>query len=61
MQTFLRGVQVVEYDRQALADIAAHVVNLSEAEDLPGHGDAVKARFVGDEQNWHSDWTGSNS
>lgn len=48
VQTFLRGVQVVEYDRDALADVAAHVVNLAEAEDLPGHGDAIKARF---------DWT----
>ncbi|MER5640904.1 histidinol dehydrogenase [Kitasatospora sp. NPDC002227] len=48
VQTFLRGVQVVEYDRAALAEIAAHVVDLSTAEDLPGHGDAVKARF---------DWT----
>ncbi|MFD8081746.1 histidinol dehydrogenase [Kitasatospora sp. NPDC059722] len=48
VQTFLRGVQVVEYDRDALADIAAHVVNLADAEDLPGHGDAIKARF---------DWT----
>ncbi|MFI5527973.1 histidinol dehydrogenase [Kitasatospora sp. NPDC051853] len=48
VQTFLRGVQVVEYDRDALAGIAAHVVNLSTAEDLPGHGDAIKARF---------DWT----
>ncbi|MER7848500.1 histidinol dehydrogenase [Kitasatospora sp. NPDC096077] len=48
VQTFLRGVQVVEYDREALADVAAHVVNLANAEDLPGHGDAIKARF---------DWT----
>ncbi len=48
MQTFLRGVQVIEYDRDALADVAAHVVNLADAEDLPGHGDAIKARF---------DWT----
>ncbi|MFF7988683.1 histidinol dehydrogenase [Kitasatospora xanthocidica] len=48
VQTFLRGVQVIEYDRDALADIAAHVVNLANAEDLPGHGDAIKARF---------DWT----
>ncbi|GAA2832963.1 histidinol dehydrogenase [Kitasatospora sp. CM 4170] len=45
VQTFLRGVQVVEYDREALAGIAAHVVNLADAEDLPGHGDAIKARF----------------
>lgn len=48
VQTYLRSVQVVEYDREALADVAAHVVNLANAEDLPGHGDAIKARF---------DWT----
>ncbi|MFI9365294.1 histidinol dehydrogenase [Kitasatospora sp. NPDC053057] len=48
VQTFLRGVQVVEYDRDALAEVAAHVVTLANAEDLPGHGDAIKARF---------DWT----
>lgn len=29
VQTFLRGVQVVEHDRDALADVAAHVVNLA--------------------------------
>ncbi len=61
MQTFLRGVQVVEYDREALAGIAAHVVTLADAEDLPGHGDAIKARFVGDEQNWRSEWTVSGT
>lgn len=43
--TFLRGVQVVEYDRGALADVAHHVVTLSQAEDLPAHGDAVTARL----------------
>jgi histidinol dehydrogenase len=43
--TFLRGVQVVEYDRPALAQVAGRVVAFAEAEDLPGHGAAVTARF----------------
>ncbi|MGH3682122.1 MAG: histidinol dehydrogenase, partial [Natronosporangium sp.] len=45
VQTFLRGVQVVEYDRPALAEVAGHVVGFAEAEDLPAHGAAVTARF----------------
>jgi histidinol dehydrogenase len=45
VQTFLRGIHVVEYDERALADVARHVVTLAEAEDLPAHGAAVKARF----------------
>ena len=44
-QPFLRGVHVVEYDRQALADVAHHVVTLADAEDLPAHGAAVTVRF----------------
>jgi histidinol dehydrogenase len=50
VQTFLRGIHVVDYSREALADVAAHVVNLANAEDLPGHGDAIRARFAGGEQ-----------
>ncbi|MFC4051515.1 histidinol dehydrogenase [Actinomadura syzygii] len=45
VQSFLRGVHVVEYDRDALADATARVVALAEAEDLPAHGAALKARF----------------
>ncbi|MEV4509001.1 histidinol dehydrogenase [Dactylosporangium sp. NPDC049525] len=45
-QTFLRGVQLIEYGRDALAEVADHVVALSEAEDLPAHGAAVKVRFA---------------
>lgn len=44
--TFLRAQQVVEYDRAALAQIADHVVALSEAEALPAHGAAITARFA---------------
>lgn len=43
--TFLRQQQVVEYDRAALAAVREHVRALSDAEDLPAHGDAVDARF----------------
>jgi histidinol dehydrogenase len=45
VQSFLRGIHVVEYDRAALTDVAEHVVALANAEDLPGHGDAVRARL----------------
>lgn len=48
VQSFLRGVHVVTYDREALREIAPHVVALAQAEDLPGHGQAITARF-GDE------------
>jgi len=44
VQTFLRGIHVVEYTEQALADVAEHVVALAGAEDLPAHGAAVQVR-----------------
>lgn len=43
--TFLRPQQVVEYDRAALQEVAAHIVTLADAEVLPAHGEAVQARF----------------
>ncbi|MFF4411849.1 histidinol dehydrogenase [Streptosporangium sp. NPDC001559] len=45
VQTFLRGIHVVDYSREALARSAAHVCVLADAEDLPAHGAAVRARF----------------
>lgn len=45
VQSFLRGIHVIDYDRSALADVAEHVVALAGAEDLPGHGDAITVRF----------------
>jgi histidinol dehydrogenase len=47
VQSFLRGIHVVDYSREALAEVAHHVVTLAEAEDLPAHGSAVTARFGG--------------
>jgi histidinol dehydrogenase len=43
--TFLRAIQVINYSESALAEVSSHIVNLSRAEDLPAHGDAVTARF----------------
>jgi histidinol dehydrogenase len=45
VQSFLRGIHVVEYTQAALQDVAHHVVALAGAEDLPAHGEAVTARF----------------
>jgi histidinol dehydrogenase len=45
VRSFLRAVHVVEYSRDALANVAAHVTTLADAEDLPGHGAAVRVRF----------------
>jgi histidinol dehydrogenase len=45
VQTFLRGIHVVEYTEDALRAVAGKVVALANAEDLPAHGQAVTARF----------------
>ena len=45
VRAFLKSVHVVDYDRAALAEVADHVVNLAEAEDLPAHGAAVRVRL----------------
>jgi len=47
VQTFLRGIHLVEYTRDALREVADQVVTLAAAEDLPAHGQAVTARFPG--------------
>jgi histidinol dehydrogenase len=46
VQSFLRGIHVVEYDEPALRAVAPHVVTLANVEDLPAHGQAVQARFA---------------
>jgi len=45
VRAFTRSVHVVDYSQAALAEVADHVVTLAEAEDLPGHGQAVSVRF----------------
>ncbi|MBE7186964.1 histidinol dehydrogenase [Jatrophihabitans endophyticus] len=44
VQAFLKGVHLVEYSAEALAEVAPHVLALAEAEDLPAHGTAVAVR-----------------
>ncbi len=45
VQSFLKGVHLVEYSREALLEVASKVIALAEAEDLPAHGAAITARM----------------
>jgi histidinol dehydrogenase len=45
VQTFLRGIHVVDYTEAALKDVSGHVITLANAENLPAHGEAVRRRF----------------
>nr|WP_210737261.1 histidinol dehydrogenase [Cellulomonas hominis] len=45
VHSFVRAVQVVEYDADALREVAGRIVALADAEGLPAHGEAVQARF----------------
>ncbi len=45
VRAFRKAVHVIDYSRDALAEVADHVIALADAEDLPGHGAAVKIRF----------------
>jgi len=43
--SFLKAVSVVEYSESALAEVGQKVIALANAEDLPAHGEAIKARL----------------
>jgi histidinol dehydrogenase len=45
VQSFLKGVHLVEYSADALAEVAPHILALSAAEDLPAHGAAISVRL----------------
>ena len=45
VHTFLRPQQVIDYSKDALAEIHEQIVRFAESEQLPGHGDAVRVRF----------------
>ncbi|WP_405065906.1 histidinol dehydrogenase [Kribbella sp. NBC_01510] len=47
VRSFLKAVHVINYSRDALQEVAGHVVALAHAEDLPAHGAAVSVRFPG--------------
>lgn len=43
--TFLRPVNIIDYDRVALGEIADKVIAFANAEQLPAHGESIRARF----------------
>lgn len=45
VQSFLRGLHYIEYNKEAFTDIAKTVITLANSEDLPAHGEAISARF----------------
>jgi histidinol dehydrogenase len=45
VRSFRKAMHVVEYTEEALLEVASHVITLAEAEDLPGHGAAVRVRL----------------
>ena len=45
VQSFLRGLHFIEYQKQAFLDLVPTVLTLSSAEDLPAHGQAMSARL----------------
>lgn len=45
VQTFLRGLHFVEYDKAAFTEILETVVTLANSEDLPAHGEAMTVRL----------------
>lgn len=44
--TFLKPVNLIEYDRTALEEVGPHIIALADAEQLPAHGEAIKARGI---------------
>ena len=45
VQSFLRGLQIIEYGEKAFLEILPTVITLATAEDLPAHGQAMTARL----------------
>jgi histidinol dehydrogenase len=45
VRAFTKSIHVIDYSREGLLEVADHVVTLAEAEDLPGHGAAVRVRL----------------
>ncbi|MDO4928370.1 MAG: histidinol dehydrogenase [Corynebacterium sp.] len=43
--TFIRAVDVIDYDEAALKEISETIVTLADEERLPAHGEAIRSRF----------------
>jgi histidinol dehydrogenase len=48
VHTFLKPVEVIEYDEQGLKALVSRINAFAVSEDLPGHGECVLSRFVDD-------------
>ena len=48
VHTFLKPVEVIEYDEAGLRELAARINAFAVSEDLPAHGECVLSRFVDD-------------
>lgn len=48
VHTFMKPVEVIEYDEEGLKAIAARINDFAVSEDLPAHGECVLTRFVDD-------------
>ncbi|MBU9111374.1 histidinol dehydrogenase [Bifidobacterium ruminantium] len=48
VHTFMKPVEVIEYDEQGLKTLAARVNDFAVSEDLPAHGECVLSRFIDD-------------
>ena len=45
VQTFLRGIHYIEYNKEAFVHLVPTVITLANSEDLPAHGEAMSARL----------------
>lgn len=43
--TYLRPVNIIEYDEAALSEVGQHIITLSTDEQLPAHGEAIAVRL----------------
>lgn len=48
VHTFMKPVEVIEYDKRGLKAIAARINAFAVSEDLPAHGECVLTRFIDD-------------
>ena len=51
VHTFMKPVEVIEYDEEGLKALAARINAFAVSEDLPAHGECVLSRFVKDPYN----------
>ena len=54
VDSFLKTMSVIEYDRPSLEKVHAQVVELAEAEKLTAHANSIRVRFQSEELRWIS-------